>query len=137
MTTSLYAGILAIALILLSINVIKSRQKFKVALGDDNNPEIKKRIRAQANFVEYAPMFILLLGITEYNHMPSYLVHLFGIFFFIGRALHAHSMLTKEIYVDGKLVGNPSWRVSGMKITFACIGLLAIVSISQYLLSIL
>ena len=51
----IFASILSFLFVFLSFGVIKKRRHFQVALGDDNNIEIKKWIRAQSNFTEYTP----------------------------------------------------------------------------------
>lgn len=137
LTTSLYAAILAIALVLLSLNVIRCRRRFKIALGDDDNFEIKRRVRAQANFAEYTPMFLILLGMAEFNYLPEFAIHVFGTTFFIGRAMHAHSLLKEEQYTDGKITASPVWRMAGMATTFTCILSLASILILQYVMRIL
>lgn len=135
MVASFYAGILALMLIALSANVIRARRRYRIALGDNNNEEIKRRMRAQTNFTEYSLFFLVLLSAAEYNMMPSYIVHLFGIIFIIGRIMHAYSLLKAEQYIEGKITSLPVWRKRGMTCTFGCIGLLAIILIEQYVVS--
>ena len=70
MTTSLYAALLALMFLWLSINVVKGRRQFRVAMGHSDSFDVLRRMRAQANFAEYAPFFLLLLALAEYNHLP-------------------------------------------------------------------
>jgi uncharacterized protein len=137
MTVSLYAAILALIFIGLSLNVIHSRKKLGISLGDGQQTDIIRRVRAQGNFAEYAPFFVLLLALAEYGGLPVYLVHLFGVVFIAGRLLHAYSLLKAENYKDGHLQGTPTWRIAGMMMTFAVLGLLAMTLIMQYLMLIL
>lgn len=118
MITSMYAALLGLMLIGLSINVIKGRRKFGAGLGDADNMEMRRRIRAQANLAEYAPMFIILLGYAEYKHLPHLVVHLFGLAFLAGRVMHAYSVLRAEQYDSHKLTAKPVWRIRGMICTF-------------------
>ncbi len=134
MVTSIYTAFLGLMLIGLSINVIKGRRKFGVGLGNADNIEMERRIRAQANLVEYAPMFLILLGYAEHNELSLWAVHLLGLLFLIGRVMHAYSLLKVEQYDQRKLTANPIWRICGMVCTFNAIGVLAIVILVQSLL---
>ena len=40
---------------------LNCRVKFKIDDGDGGNEEMRQRIRAQANFVEYVPIALILL----------------------------------------------------------------------------
>ena len=126
MITSLYAAFLALMFIGLSVYVILGRGAAGVALGQGEFL-LLRRVRAQGNFAEYAPMFLLLLALAEMQSLVVWAVHGFGLVFMLGRALHAFSLLKHERYVDGKLVGFPLFRVAGMMLTFGCISGLALV----------
>jgi uncharacterized membrane protein YecN with MAPEG domain len=132
MTTILYASLLTFGLIFLSINVIKGRRFHKVALGNGEQQDMLARVRAQGNFAEYSIFFIVLLFLNETSGMPIFLVHIFGIIFLCGRALHAYSLLKDETYVDGQLAKNPTYRIAGMMITFSTLGILGLSSLILY-----
>lgn len=121
-------------LIGLSIHVIRGRRMFGAGLGDADNIDMKRRIRAQANLAEYAPMFLILLGYSEHNGLPVWAVHLLGVVFVVGRVMHAYSVLKAEQYDQHKLTANPVWRIRGMICTFNVIGLLAIILLVQSVL---
>lgn len=137
MITALYAGMLGLMLIGLSIVVIKGRRANKIALGDGQQHDLMKRMRAHANFVEYAPMFLLLLAMAEINGLTAYLVHFLAIVFIAGRIMHALSILRFERYDGAQLISVPIWRVRGMMCTFMSIGLLAGINIMLYGLKII
>jgi hypothetical protein len=118
-------------LIGLSVNVIRGRRKFGAGIGDANSIEMQRRIRAQANLAEYAPMFLILLGYAEHSGLPHGAVHLFGSVFLAGRVMHAHSVLKAERYESHKLIANPVWRIRGMVCTFGVIGSLALIILAQ------
>lgn len=131
MITPLYAGALAFMLVGLSVNVIRGRRAFGAALGDAANTDMQRRIRAQANLAEYAPLFLILLGYAEYGNLPPWAVHLFGLAFLCGRFMHAYSLLRAEKYEEGKLAANPVWRIRGMMLTFGAIITLAMIIFAQ------
>ena len=134
MLTPIYASLLALMLIGLSITVIKGRRKYGASLGDAGNIELNRRIRAQANLAEYAPIFIILLGYSEYQGLPHWGINLLGIIFVTGRILHSYSLLKAEQYKNHKLQQNPIWRITGMLCTFSTITALAIINLTQIVL---
>ena len=67
MATSFYAAFSGILLIFLSWNIIRIRRKRQVALNDGGHLDLQRAIRAQANFSEFTPIFLILLFICEYN----------------------------------------------------------------------
>lgn len=134
MIVSLYAGLAGLMLIFLSVNVIKGRRAGKIALGDGGQFDMVRRMRAHGNFVEYTPMFLILLALAESNKLPDYAIHFFGLLFLFGRFMHAYSLLKVEQYEDEKLLANPIWRIRGMICTFASLGLLATIIATQFII---
>jgi uncharacterized protein len=63
--TALYAGVLGIILVLISVRVSVVRGKFKVMFGDGGQESLMRAIRGQGNFVEYVPLALLLVGMVE------------------------------------------------------------------------
>lgn len=132
MITSIYAAFIGILLLFLSIYTIKGRRKFGVGLGDAEQIEMRRRIRAQGNLTEYAPLFLMLLGSAEYGDLSPWAVHVIGVIFISGRIMHAYSLLKAENYDGYKLTAKPTWRIYGMICTFNCIGLVAAIVIVQF-----
>ena len=132
MLTSIYAAFIGFLLIFLSIHTVKGRRNCCAGLGDAGDVDMQRRIRAQGNLAEYAPIFLILLGYAEYENLPAWAIHGIGIIFVSGRIMHAYSLLKAEKYDGYKLVANPIWRIRGMKCTFNCIGLLSAVVTVQY-----
>lgn len=125
MTTALFAGIYAFMLLGLSVYTVKGRRQLRVALGDGEQLEMKRRMRAHANFVEYTPFFLILLGYNEMMGLSALWVHGFGWVFLAGRLMHAYSLLKGEQYDNQKIIAYPMWRMRAMVTTFTCLGLLA------------
>jgi uncharacterized membrane protein YecN with MAPEG domain len=63
--TALVAGILGLLGALLTVNVIMNRARHKVDAGDGGVAQLAQSIRAQANFVEQAPLALILIGLGE------------------------------------------------------------------------
>ena len=55
--TGSYGAALTALFLVLSARVITFRRRNGINLGDGNDPEMLRRMRAQGNFVEYAPLF--------------------------------------------------------------------------------
>ena len=134
MITSLYAALLALLFIALSVHVIRGRRQFKIGIGSGGHDEIQRRIRAQANFAEYTPIFLIMLALAEYNGLPSYGAHLLGAGFTMGRLAHAYGMVVNEVYKDGNVQSGTRYRVRGMQATFSLIGTGAVILIIQYIM---
>jgi uncharacterized protein len=89
--TPLYAGILTIWFVVLSLRVANIRHR-GISFGDNGDAEIARIIRAQANFAEYVPLALLLMGFLEASRYSIYLLHTFGIALVIARLLHGFAL---------------------------------------------
>ena len=128
MTTSFYVGLLGLILIFLSVKIIQNRRFAKISLGDDGNSLLQSKIRAHGNFIEYAPIFLIMLISVEIGGLNKYFIHLFGIIFTIGRVSHAYGMMISEIRSKDFL-----FRQIGMFCTFFCLGILALILLIQFI----
>lgn len=86
---ALWVGLHLLLLLILSLLVVRQRQKHKVALGDEGIAELLQAIRAQGNAVEYIPSALIGLVVLELTGAPPLLVHIGGLVLFVGRVLHA------------------------------------------------
>jgi uncharacterized membrane protein YecN with MAPEG domain len=119
--TGFFASLLGLLLVVLSIIVIKARNQYKIVLGDDNNYQMQRHIRGHANFIEYTPVFLILLGLLEYMQFSDFCAYLLGTIFLIARISHAYGiMFAEKITPEGKPV-NIHYRIIGMMGTFGCI----------------
>ena len=103
--TTLYAGALALVLILLSIRVIQARGETKVFMGDGGNALMVRRMRGQANFVEYVPMALILVGLLEYRGAPAWELHLLGGTLLVARLLHGYAFAFASNFPPGRFGG--------------------------------
>jgi uncharacterized protein len=112
--TTLFAGLLALLFILLSLRVIGARRGAKVTIGDGGDKLLARRARVHANFAEYAPMALLLMGLAESGGAAKMQIWMAGGLLFVGRIIHAYGVSqAKEVL---------AFRVAGMAVTFATIG---------------
>ena len=87
--TSIYAALVALIFVWLSIRVIRYRRHNRISLGHASDNSLLKRMRAQANCAEYAPISLILLACFELTGAPSIAVHVLGVMLVAGRLLHA------------------------------------------------
>jgi len=86
----LYAGLSALILLALSFNVVRLRLRHRVGLGSGEVPDLERAIRAHANFCEYTPLALLLLGLLALaGAAPGWALHVLGAALVLGRVLHA------------------------------------------------
>ncbi|MFO1323343.1 MAG: MAPEG family protein [Burkholderiales bacterium] len=123
--TALYAGLLAVLMIVLAVRVIRLRWKTRAGTGDGGDRHLAKAMRVHGNAAEYVPVALLLLLVAELNHASPMLLHACGAIFVVARVLHARG-LTRSFGV--------SWQRSAGTIgTVGVIAVLAIVDIAAFL----
>lgn len=64
-----------------------------VTFGDGDDDVLRRRIRAFGNFIEYVPMCLLILALTENAGASPTFVWTIGGLLLFGRGLHALGML--------------------------------------------
>lgn len=105
--TALYAGVLAIFALVLSARAGSYRGKTGVSVlyGDPINWELAQRVRAHQNFLEYVPVLLILLGISELNGASSTYLHSIGALLVIARIAHAIGLRHDNMAHIGRLIG--------------------------------
>ncbi len=106
------ASILGLMLVWLSIRVINARVKGDALIGDAGDTALLFNIRTHANFTEYSPLFIVILGLLEFHGGNQTAVAVLAIVFVIARILHVFGM--------GE-TANLKFRQVGMVGTFICL----------------
>ena len=86
--TTILASLSAIWLFVLSGHVIQQRRSAGVSLGAGDDPVLLRRTRAQANLTEYAPIFILMIGLSELQHGNAYVIATIASLFMSARLAH-------------------------------------------------
>ncbi len=76
--TGLYAGILGIVFIVLSMRVIKNRVRAKVNLLDGGDETLTRAMRVHGNFAEYVPFALLLMALAEIQSGLGLFIHVLG-----------------------------------------------------------
>ncbi|MES2885490.1 MAG: MAPEG family protein [Pseudomonadota bacterium] len=101
--TPLYAGLLALWYLALSLRVVQKRNK--VSLGDGGDTELLRRIRGHGNFAEYVPLILVMLGFMELSRFSLYLIHALGITLLVSRLLHGYALSYTTAFKFGRFWG--------------------------------
>jgi uncharacterized membrane protein YecN with MAPEG domain len=87
--TAFYAALTGLVAAFLAANVIRHRVRLKIDDIDGGNVEMRQVIRAHANFCEYAPLILILMGAAEMGGAPKIAIHVLGIAMILSRVLSA------------------------------------------------
>ena len=109
--TSIAAALLALFLIPLSMRVGILRYRKKIWLLDGGDPELTRRIRVQANFVEYVPIALVLMALVEFGGASAALLWSLGGLLVVSRVVHAVSLSRSETGIGRGLGANGTFLV--------------------------
>ncbi|MEM7501854.1 MAG: MAPEG family protein [Pseudomonadota bacterium] len=123
--TPLYASILALLCIALSVRTLNLRRRFGVAIGPGDEPLLARAVRAHGNFTEYVPLSLLLLLLLDLESNRDVLLHSLGLMLVVGRTLHAYGV--SQVREDFR------FRVAGMALTFTMMASCALILLTRYL----
>ena len=122
--SALYAAILALLFIVLSVRTLRLRKRLRIAIGDGGNESMLRAIRVHSNFAEYVPLTLLLIFLVEMTGASALFVHAMGISLIAGRVSHAIGVSRlRETY---------TFRVVGMALTFLTLTAAAVTLLIAY-----
>ncbi len=119
--TALYAGILALIILALGINVTVHRVKLRVSLGDGGNPVMLRMMRLHGNAIEYLPLALVLMALYELNGGWHWALHAVGIALIAGRVVQTWAMWGEGLPKPGRGIGQV--------LTWASIAVLALLNL--------
>ena len=96
-------------------------------IGDGGHVDLQRRIRAQANLAEYAPLALIFLGALELSAWPAWMLHGLGLLLVVGRVLHGWAMAFTAQNAFG--------RIGGIALTLTMIALAAVLNLAQAVMS--
>jgi uncharacterized protein len=114
------AGAAALINLWLAVRAGRLRVSHKVMIGHGGNPLLEARMRAHANFVEYTPFVLILIGLIELAKGPQGWLWAVAILYLIARLAHGFGM--------DRPAPNPL-RMAGILVTFAVLLGLAIYAV--------
>jgi uncharacterized membrane protein YecN with MAPEG domain len=86
------ASVLALLCLVLALRCGIGRAKNNVLMGDGGNADMIVRMRTQANFGEYVPILLILMGLLELGGGNRLGLTIFGIVLVVARIMHAVGM---------------------------------------------
>jgi len=87
--SALYAALLGLLGVLLTVRVILGRVRTGVQAGDGGDAALAQAIRAHANFAEQVPLALLLIVLAEATGTPASVVHGLGVVLVLARLANA------------------------------------------------
>jgi len=108
---AIYVGVNILILLVLGVMVALGRQRHKIVLGEGENRDFARAVRAHANAAEYIPAGLIGLALIALMEpaTPLWLLHASGLSLTIGRILHAVGLHTGALNIG---------RVAGISLTW-------------------
>lgn len=119
--TAIFASLLALMLVGISIRVTVLRARKKINLSDGGDEQLGRAIRVQGNFVEYVPIALALMALMEWSGIGPWVVYVAGIALLVARVAHAFALYSSVF---------PA-RVAGTSITWIVIAAEALVVLGR------
>ena len=121
--TASFAGVLALLLMALSINVTRHRARSETSLGDGDDVPLLEAGRMFGNCAEYVPIVVILMGAAELNGASPMLLYVTGGLMLAGRVIHPFGLKKDRMITAARMVG--------MSLTWAALGVGAVVVLLQ------
>lgn len=102
LTSCAAAGLISIWL---GMRIGKLRGEFKTSIGDGGHEALIRRMRAQANFVEYTPFVLLLIGGIEASGKGGQWIAYVAAIYILGRIGHLFGMDSDKPAPLGRMIG--------------------------------
>ena len=109
--TSLYAGLLALLMAVLSTAASAQRGKHNIVLGDGSKPPLALAIRRFGNLAEYAAMAVVLMALMEVSGVAPQWLHAYGVTLIVLRLLHPFMLFDQT--------DAPMWQKAGRFVSAA------------------
>ena len=86
------AALMTLLGLVVAMRAAIARGKHGILMGDGGNPDMIARMRAHANFVEYVPLLLILMGLLELAGANRAVLVAEGVAIVVARMLHAVGM---------------------------------------------
>ena len=90
--TLLYAGLLGLMAIAVAVPAGRLRGITGISVGDGGNPDLILAMRRHANFIEFVPIALILIGLLEMNGVSANAIHGLGGALVVFRVCHAFGL---------------------------------------------
>lgn len=119
--TLTFAAACALLNLWLASRCVRFRIRDKVLHGDAGHALLARRVRAQANFIEYTPIILILCGLVEMAAGSSLWLWIAALAYVVARIAHAFGM-----DADAPTI----WRAGGILLTWAITAALAVTALT-------
>jgi uncharacterized protein len=123
--TAFWGALLAVVFLWLSLRVIGTRRRARVAIGTGGDPALERAVRAQANFAECVPLALVLMALAEAGGTRGWVIHALGGVLLAGRIAHGWGIAREP--------EDLRFRIGGMAATFSVIALAALAALATAL----
>lgn len=104
--TSLFAACFGVVMLVLWINVTKTRAAMSISIGDGGDVALHEKVRRHGNFMEWVPMTVLLLALAEAQGAGASWLYAAGGLALIGRLVHPFGLRADNAAHPARIVGN-------------------------------
>ncbi len=94
--TAFYAALLALIYVGLATWVVVGRVGKETLFGDGGDNALMRRVRSHANFIEYVPIALIVVGFYESDGGSPMLVRVLLVLLVVARILHPIGMFAAE-----------------------------------------
>lgn len=110
--TGIYASLLAILGIYLSIMVSVMRGKTGIAIMYGDNMVLAERMRRHGNFVDSVPLVLILMIVVELNGASSNWLHAIGGILLVSRIIHPLGIDHKKPDAPARIIGSVGTQIA-------------------------
>lgn len=121
--TGLYVALGLLLVLILAIRVVLRRWSARIGIGDGDDKELRKRIRAHGNATEYLPLGLLALLLLDLDGTSPAVLHACGIALLVARVAHAIGL--------SRTGGTSPERFFGISLTFLTLLAMAVLLLLQ------
>ena len=125
--TLLFAALHILLMLVLTWRVVAKRRTLQIGIGSGGDHALERTIRTHANFTEYVPLALLMLGLLELSGVAALWLWGFGTLLLVGRLLHAQGLSRKSGYSPG--------RFSGAALTLLVLAGMAILGLVRFFMA--
>jgi uncharacterized membrane protein YecN with MAPEG domain len=116
--SGLYVALGLLLVLILAIRVVLRRWSARIGIGDGDDKELRKRIRAHGNAIEYLPIGLLGLLLLDLDGTSPVMLHACGIALIVARVSHAIGL--------SRTGGTSPERFFGIALTFLTLFVMAV-----------
>lgn len=110
--TLLFASLHLLLMLCLVVPVARHRHTQKIGVGTAGDTALERKIRVHGNFIENAPVGLLMLALLELCGLPLAWMWALGSALLLGRVLHAAGFSRRSGYSFGRFWGTAiTWLV--------------------------